>query len=389
MYQNIEDHETLAVIAHLDERMNIEQSDVDGKTTTTFHKNYASRHLFEIEKFVQFVENGRGGFVEEVTRYSRMKKIRELFLGKRYYRHVNDWLERYSDVPRYSARVEVFYDVCRGLGLIAERPFAFGQPEDAARSDGIRYMDVFNLVIEQIRVRCQSREFKERERLRLFNSKRNVGNVLALEEAMFSQETGKSRWLVLSLTLRYKPRFRRWITPEIVQRHRGRFFRARRFNKLMSGIKNYAWAIEQGEDTGLHLHVILFYSADHNRDEFIAEQIGDYWVNVLTEGKGDYWNSNADWLKKGYERKRGVGVGQINWNDAKKRKALRENLVYLAKAEQYLMLKDAESIHTFGLGQPPKKEKAGRPRSAPDAIDPESFDKADASATSVDGVPVD
>ncbi|KVR14092.1 hypothetical protein WK11_29130 [Burkholderia ubonensis] len=365
--------------------MNLEETNVDGKRKTIIHKGYASRHLFNIEKFVQSIETGWRGFVEEVTRYGRVKKIRELYLGKRYYRFVNDWLQRYSDLHRYSARVDAFYDVCKELGLIGERPFAFGQPEDAARSDGIRYMDVFNLMIEQIRVRCQSREFKERERLRLFNSKRNVENVLSLEEAMFSEETGKSRWLVLSLTLRYQSKFRRWITPEIVQQHRDRFFRARRCNKLMSGIKNYVWAIEQGEDTGLHLHVILFYSADHNRDEFIAQQIGEYWVDVVTEGKGDYWNGNADWLKKSYEKKRGVGVGQINWKDDPKRKALRENLAYLAKAEQYLMLKDAENIHAFGTGRVPTKAKAGRPRLAPDAIGAEPFDKADSSTTSIDG----
>ena len=34
--------------------------------------------------------------------------------------------------------------------------------------------------------------------------------------------------------------------------------------------------MEQEEDTGLPLHMILFYSAEHNHDEFIAEQIGEY-----------------------------------------------------------------------------------------------------------------
>ncbi|MEX3930362.1 hypothetical protein AB4Y32_00860 [Paraburkholderia phymatum] len=368
--------------------MNLEETDVDGKRKTIIHKGYASRHLFNIEKFVQSIETGRGGFVEEITRYSRVKKIHELFLGKRYYRYVNDWLQRYSEVHRYSARVDAFYDVCNELGLIGQRTFWFGEPGDLARADGVRYMDVFNMLIELIRVRCQSREFKERERLRKMNARRNEQRVLGLEEAMFSLETGRSRWLVLSLTLRYKPKFRRWITLETIQEHRERFFAARRFNKLMSGIKNYVWAIEQGEDTGLHLHVILFYSADHNRDEYIGQQIGEYWADVVTEGKGDYWNSNAQWLKKSYKKKRGVGVGQINWNDAEKRKTLRENLVYLAKAEQYVMITGAERIRTFDMGQVPKKMKAGRPRVDADvsnasgnAFDVESFGEVDESAT--------
>lgn len=364
MYNITKDQEALEVIARLDDRINLEEAEVDGRRQVFIHKGYASRYLFEIEKFVQSIESGKqGGFVEEVSRYSGVARIRPLYLGRYFYRLVNDWLQRYSNVHHYSARVEVFYDVCKELGMIEPYPFVFGSPGEIARADGARYMDAFDMLIEKIRERCQSREFKERERLRQANAEKNKTNVLALEEAMFSKEMGRSRWLVLSLTLRYKPQYRRWITPEVIQQHRDRFFAARRFNTLMSGIANYVWAIEQGEDTGLHLHVILFYSGEHNHDEHIAKQIGEYWANVVTEGKGDYWNSNAAWLKRSYEKRgHGIGIGQINWNDTKKREALRKNLVYLAKSEQYLMIQGAERIRTFDMGQVPKKAKAGRPR---------------------------
>ncbi|MBO7771589.1 inovirus-type Gp2 protein [Burkholderia pseudomallei] len=364
MYQNNEDREALEVIAHLNERTCLEQTDIDGKRTTIIHKGYTSQHLFKIEKFVIEIEKrGEAGFVEEATGDRKAMKILGLNLGKRYYGLLNDWLERYSDRYRYSARVEVFYDVCKELGFIGEYPFSFEAPGEVASEDGSRYMDLFNTLIEHIRMRCQSREFKERERLRLANAEKNKQNVLALEEAMFAEETGRSRWLVLSLTLRYRPEFRDVITLETIQQHRDRFFAARRFNKLISGIKNFVWTIEQGEKSGLHLHVILFYSTEHNHDEHIAKQIGEYWVNVVTEGRGDYWNSNDRRKKKNYEtRGHGIGVGQIDRKDDKKRSALRTNLVYLAKAAQYLMIKGAERIRTFDMGQVPTKVKAGRPR---------------------------
>jgi hypothetical protein len=366
MYETNEDREAPEVIARLDERTNLEQTDMDGKRMTIIHKGYASRHLFEIEKFVNNIvdEGWRGGRIEEFTNYAEMVKTRGLNLGKKYYRHVNNWLERYSDIYRYSTRVEAFYDVCKSMGLIGQKRsfefLLFGELE--IKTDN-SYMNLFNELIAQVYARCQAREFKECERLRKANAERNRRNVLALEDAMFSEETGRSRWLILSLTLRYKPSYRRRITPEIIQQHRDRFFAARRFNELMSGIKNYVWTIEQGEDTGLHLHVILFYSAGSNHDEYIAMQIGEYWENIVTEGKGDYWNSNDGKLKKGYEEKgHGVGVGQMNWKDFAKREALRINLVYLAKTEQYLMIKVADSFRTFGMGQVPKKAKSGRPR---------------------------
>lgn len=394
MHESTEDQEALEIISHLDERMNLEETNINGRSTVVIHKGYASRHLFGIEKFVKAIQRGwKGGFVEETARYSGTKTIRELYLAKKYYRSMNDWIERYSDQYRYSVRVRVFYNVCVAMGFIGERNVYFGEPGEVARSDGAKYMDAFNMLIEAVSVRCQSRAFKEEERLRQLNAKRNEENVLAMEKEMFSEETGRSRWLILSLTLRYKPKYRRWITPEIVQQHRERFFAARRFKKLMTGIKNYVWAIEQGEDTGLHLHVILFYSGEHNHDEFIAKQIGEYWVDVVTEGKGDYWNSNRAWLKKRYEKfGHGIGVGQIDWNATKKREALRKNLVYLAKAEQYLMSWGVERIRTFDTGQVPKKVKAGRPRADANAccargrsIDSLSFDEPDTDVKQLDG----
>ncbi|MGT2430378.1 hypothetical protein ACU4HD_19690 [Cupriavidus basilensis] len=358
-----EDTEALGVLASRDDRTKLEQTEVDGKPTVIVHKSYASKHLLMIEKFVRDIDRVcQNESLEGGDCSGEVKTITQLC--SKYFHLLNDWLQQWSSLFCYSSRIEAFYEVCKDLGMIGGDPFWFDNPDDVANADGMRYIDLFAMLINKIGVRCQTREFKERERLRLLNAEKNKQNVLELEEAMFSEDTGRSRWLILSLTLRYKPEFRDEITTEAIQQHRDRFFAARRFNKLMSGIKNYVWTIEQGEGTGLHLHVILFYSAEHNHDEFIAQQIGEYWVEAVTEGKGDYWNSNAAWLKTVYaKRGHGVGVGQINWNDTGKRNALRKNLTYLAKAEQYVMVKETENIRTFDMGRMPKKRKAGRPRS--------------------------
>nr|CUV26229.1 protein of unknown function [Ralstonia solanacearum]CUV37620.1 protein of unknown function [Ralstonia solanacearum]CUV42583.1 protein of unknown function [Ralstonia solanacearum]CUV60487.1 protein of unknown function [Ralstonia solanacearum] len=54
-------------------------------------------------------------------------------------------------------------------------------------------------------------------------------------------------------------------------------------------------------------------------------------------------------------------MGQINWNDDDKRKALRTNLAYLAKAEQYVMLKDAENMRYVRYGPRAREGKGWAP----------------------------
>ncbi|ONN64985.1 inovirus-type Gp2 protein [Herbaspirillum sp. VT-16-41] len=350
---------------------------ISGSMAVTRCDAWSNSQLYMIEQFVTDIEKGwAGGFTEECAKYSGIKTYRQLFLGKRYYHLLNSWIRAYSGLYRYSARVQLFYEVIEAMNLfdcMGKIPFRFGDPGQTDAYQGIRYMDWFHALIENIRIRCRSREFKERERLRRVNAKRNEKTVLAMEEKMFS-ERGRSRWLILSLTLQYKAAYRNQITPSIVQRHREKFFSSRRSNKLIRGIKSYVCRMEQGSDTGLHLHMILFYSSDSNRDERIAKKIGEYWKEEVTQGMGEYWNSNAGWLKHGYTKHgHGVGVGQINWNDHEKREALRRNLIYLTKPEQDLMVKADEGIRTFTMGHMPIKASSGRPRGKGAALGKEVY----------------
>lgn len=345
------------VFDRLDDRINIEEGERDGRKRIVLLHGY--KHLFEIEKFVSAIEKGwLGGFLDETRFYSRRRKLRVLYLAKQYYRKLNTWLERYSEIPRYSERVTVFYDVCRELGFVLSPMNYFGKPEEFDDRYGVRYADWFNDVIKGISERVKTREFKERERSRRKNAKRNEQNVLAMNEEMYRV---RSRWTILVLTLNYKKEYWRWITLDDIQKHRATFFAARRYNKLIRAVKNYVWTIEQGEKTGFHLHAVLYCSSKHRRDVWLAQQIGEYWSNVVTEGKGSYWNSNA---RKAFHalRGHGIGTGQIDRRDETKRESLRKNLLYLAKASQYLMIKGAERVRTFDMGRVPQRLKEGRPR---------------------------
>ncbi|EEF25922.1 conserved hypothetical protein, partial [Ricinus communis] len=95
----------------------------------------------------------------------------------------------------------------------------------------------------------------------------------------------------------------------------------------------------------------------------------------VTDGKGQYWNSNADkWFHAKYGH--GVGTGEINWDDHDKREALRTNIRYMTKADQFLKMKYGSRVRQFGTSEVDEKKKSGRPRTlkarpdtSPDSLD--------------------
>ena len=180
---------------------------------------------------------------------------------------------------------------------------------------------------------------------------RNIERAMLLEEAMFNN---RSRYLLLVLTLGYKEHCRSLVTLETLRQHRDHLLNNRRCNKLLQDIEAYAWKIEQGENAGgLHLHAVIFYAGSHRADILIAKSIGDYWVDVITQGMGAYWNSNAQKeLHAIYGH--GVGTGQINRNDDAKREALRKNLAYLAKGDQRVTEVNNGNERFFGTSQFPR-----------------------------------
>lgn len=155
-----------------------------------------------------------------------------------------------------------------------------------------------------------------------------------IEEQLFQRT---SRYLVLFLTLRYDDEYRDDVTLRTIQRHRDVFMRrideAR--DEALDKIQACIWKLEEGQGAGLHLHCLFFFSGRHRADTYYAERIGDYWVNIITRGWGDYWNSNTDRQKAKYERIYGNGLGQVDAGDEDKRAVLRRFIgEYLTKQTQ-------------------------------------------------------
>lgn len=239
--------------------------------------------------------------------------------------------------------------------------FEFRYPDSYDQVREKYHAEVFNEFVAKVQPILRSSKFRESLRTRRRNAERNEAKGLAIEEKAFD---AKSRCLVLMLHFGYQEQYRQKITLDEIQSHRRKFFNNCRSNKLLRGIVDYIWKLEEGDESGLHLHVLIFYTTESCRDVYIAKQIGEYWKTAVTGGKGQYWNSNANkWLHHKYGH--GVGTGEIEWHEEDKREALRENIRYITKADQFLRVKYGAHSRLFGTSAPQPKKRQGRPRVLP------------------------
>lgn len=137
---------------------------------------------------------------------------------------------------------------------------------------------------------------------------------------------------------------------------------------VFGGMVGYIAKKEFTEDKGPHIHTIFIFDGQKiSKDEFKGDQIGKYWRNEITDGKGIYHNCNRE--KEKYAE---CALGMIDHTDETKRTVLKEKAIaYLCKDEQSIdpiKLSGTERSFTRGI-IPRKKSNAGRPRQLESLVD--------------------
>ena len=122
-------------------------------------------------------------------------------------------------------------------------------------------------------------------------------------------------------------------------------------------LRGYAWAIEQGvESGGLHCHLLLIYNADkRQQDWYLGEAVGKRWVEI-TEGLGYSSNGNTTERKREYKRRGTLGIGMIHTDNLLEVKNAIYAALYLTRPDKYEQRLKAwtPSMRSFGRGIIPK-----------------------------------
>ncbi|MCB5266665.1 MAG: inovirus Gp2 family protein [Candidatus Cloacimonetes bacterium] len=168
-----------------------------------------------------------------------------------------------------------------------------------------------------------------------------------------------SRLCAVRVDLAYKKPYSDHITLEEANRDLNRMLNNRRSKpSIFQDQVGYVIKKEYTEDRGVHLHAIFLYDGQKvQKDQYKAQQIGEYWSEQITKNKGCYHNCNIEEYKHN-------GVGVIDYRDSQKRENLDKVVSYLCKEEQDIApVKSSQKERAFVRGIIPRsKGNIGRPR---------------------------
>ncbi len=146
-----------------------------------------------------------------------------------------------------------------------------------------------------------------------------------------------------------------------VKKDLSRLFRNMRSKtSLFEHLVGYVSSIEFSRVGGYHVHVALFFDGSRvQKHEWYGDEIGKYWRDVITEGRGFAFNCNRN--RKQYGEN--WAIGMVDHHDTGKREKLMHALSYLAKRDQFVYVKPSVKSNLFTTGHlPGDKPKGGRPR---------------------------
>lgn len=178
------------------------------------------------------------------------------------------------------------------------------------------------------------------------------------EKYLDALQANHSKLCVVRLDLSYKKPYNQEMTLDEANKDLNRLLNNRRSKpKIFEHNVGYTIKKEYTEDKGVHLHTVFMFDGQKvQKDAHKADEIGKYFVNEITKGKGSFYNCNRNEYPE-------HGIGMLDHNDGEKRKKLDNAIAYLSKDEQHIEQLSGKKERSFVRGTMPKsKGNMGRPR---------------------------
>lgn len=281
-------------------------------------------------------------------------------LARLFYDKINEWMRLYRPELHYSPWIDLFFRSCIDL-RIAHEPL---EGPCRTHSDGKLHAVRFNELVDLIRSEGLSKPF--RNVIDEARSRRMKHFIRTVTDIDYLFEHVRSRMMVIRLDFHYRYEFVNMVEREEADNN---------FKRLLSNMKGkptlfgdmlyYVWKAEQSRSGAYHYHFLFFFTNDRLRkDDYRAKQIGEYWNNEITQGRGTYFNANLSTEKAKHKK---LAIGRIEFSDHEKRENMMNIVAYFCKDDQGLRVKVSKRTRSCGSSMilKSKGKKMGRPRIAP------------------------
>ncbi|MDP1614828.1 MAG: inovirus-type Gp2 protein [Methylococcales bacterium] len=326
-------------------------TDIDGKITSIIDQAYRDfiEGLISIETFVgRILPSDTPAFrmTDKIIERNDLKIVTNDLKRYRlanYFTSVIKLFAHYSPEYLYSPNVELFFHCCFKLELGKE---LFTDPLGYTTKRGdkpMRQFELYNSLLTLIRTESRNHEFDGKIHSRQYNAERNLKSAVSFLRKLFAR-----RLLVLRVDFYYLPKHANCISVEEARKDLAHFlYNLRRNKELSENLEGYIWKIEFTPLKKLHFHMLfLLDSSTVQNDEFWANKFGTYWSEVITQGRGRFYNGNTKGNKRKFEINGMCGIGKIGRihaapaddSDIDKRNILLNRIVvYMLKPDQVLL----------------------------------------------------
>ncbi|MCG4453293.1 inovirus Gp2 family protein [Pseudomonas sp. MMS21-TM103] len=264
----------------------------------------------------------------------------------------------YFPVHELNPYVDLLFSCARGI----ESTLLFSTPTRSRPEQLESAVEALNGLVDDMRQMASGHQFKRLIRGFAKAANKRAKSLDAYIDALFEK---RSRLVVIRLDLSYgSGLFHREVGLQgpllQVKDDWARMQRDLYKGVPIKGLLGFACKLEYGHSKGFHFHLLAFYDgAMYCQDVVLAKLLGEHWQNVITKGKGRYFNCNNQQWKY---RHRGIGV--VGHLDADLIQNLKGGVAgYLAKTDYWVRF-SPRCGRTFFRGNMPKLTgvKRGRPR---------------------------
>lgn len=279
----------------------------------------------EIEALVNIIMEGGQGFDPSYPVHTQPNRFNAVFCQQ-----LAQSLPIYLSVldrpgMRYSEHLDAFLHGCHssGIGLWWQN-YRQGYTQLLPQQHELRCL------LNAIVVYTGTEGFKRRVYDRQYATNQNHQGLLSEFDSCFEKH---SKVFVLRMDFYYLKEYQHLITIELVFEHIRRLLdKMGRRQGVFENLLTYSRLVEQGPETGYHMHAAFYFNGHKHQHHFgLTQEIQQLWMKI-TNGMG-YWYSSNQNLKR-LERLNRCGIGMVKREDMDKRERALQASSYTTQIKQ-------------------------------------------------------